>query len=37
MNKKELKWYVSPEVEILELDTQTSLLAVSVEEPEYEE
>lgn len=36
MNKKELKWYVSPEVEILELDTQTSL-AVSVEEPEYEE
>ena len=34
MEKKELKWYETPAMEIVELETSTSLLAVSVEDSE---
>lgn len=39
MDKKELKMYVSPEMEILEQDVQASLLAgsVTIEDGEWDE
>ena len=37
MEKKELKWYESPVMEVVELEVAAPLLAVSVEEsPDYE-
>lgn len=39
MDKKELKWYVSPEEEVVSLETNVSLLAGSVtaEEGEWDD